>query len=303
MLSTELAESIDRINRDFVTITSIISLIIGLISNINLILVFMTSKTFHNNQCAFYLIVEAFSAIGATFTLYSSNIASAMIQEVLSRVSFIWCKLLLTAGYGFGLCCCYLVCSVAFDQYLSTNHRFNWRQLSSMKLARRLSVGIVTFCSLHCIVFTIFAEVTITGCSIVNPVVRIYFTYFYYPLLNGALPLIISISFSILAFRNVRRIIQRRVNMLRRRLDRQMTALALTRTLCIIILGCPFLIYTIYDLNTQPASDDVLRLTIMNFVSSIIHLTMYLNFCVSSPWWSFSINSCSFCFRSIFICS
>jgi hypothetical protein len=74
----------------------------------------------------------------------------------------------------------------------------------------------------------------------------------------------------LLAYRNVRRIIRRQINVVRRCLDRQLTAMGLTRVGFFIICKTPFAMYRIYsiEINTDPT--DLLRLAIEKMISVVI---------------------------------
>ena len=73
------------------------------------------------------------------------------------------------------------------------------------------------------------------GCVISNPIYLQYATFFLYPVLEGLLPIVIASFFSLLAFRNVRRIVRRQLPIVRRRLDRQMTAMVLIRVISLLV--------------------------------------------------------------------
>ena len=278
-----IAVQLNHITDVYQYVTCLFLLVAGLISNIALILMFTTLKAFRGNQCAFYLTVVCFADLGLLLIYCPSTIASYLEQFIIARVYLVWCKISLAASYGFGLCSFYTICFIAFDQYLSTNHRAHWRQLSSIKLAYRLTFFIITLALCHCVLFVVFSDVGNVGCSVYHPIIKLYFTFFFYPILSGIAPVLISISFSLLAFRNVRRIVRRQVTVVRRRLDRQMTALALSRVLCVIILGLPFLGSSLYELNFT--STDPVRVAVMRLVSAITYSILFVNYAVSYTAW------------------
>ena len=92
----------------------------------------------------------------------------------------------------------------------------------------------------------------------------------------------ISVTFSLLAYRNVRRIVRRQLPVYRRRLDHQMTALALSRALCIGMLFLPFTAVSLYQLNlSSSATDYSMQLAITRLVSAVATSFLYLNYCAS----------------------
>ena len=273
---------IDQITDTYQFVSSVVNLTIGMISNLAIIFMFTTVRAFQGNQCAFYLVTESFADIGLLLAYYPSNIISYIQRRNLAHIYVFWCKIQLTCGYGFGLCSLYTICFVAFDQYLSTNHRYSWRQKSSIKLAHRLIILIVIVAVIHSLLFAIYANTGIFGCTIYHPTLILYFSFFYYPILSSLLPLLISVTFSLLAYRNVRRIVRRQLPVFRRRLDQQMTALALSRVLCIVILGLPFIGINLYLLNLSSTTNDSMQLAITKLVAAIAYSLLYTNYCVSS---------------------
>jgi len=119
------------------------------------------------------------------------------------------------------------------------------------------------------------------GCTVYNPTLKKYFSFFYYPILSNALPLVITVSFSLLAYRNVRRIVRRQVPIVRRRLDRQLTAMVLARVICAIVLGLPFICITLYELNLNNNGDNCMQLAITALIGIVFYSLLYTNFSVN----------------------
>ncbi|CAF0865606.1 unnamed protein product [Adineta steineri] len=87
------------------------------------------------------------------------------------------------------------------------------------------------------------------GCVLSNYVAIQYSTYFFYPVLGGFLPIVIASTFSALAYHNVRRIVQRQLPIVRRKLDKQITAMVLMRVIAFVCLLVPYITYRIYAIN------------------------------------------------------
>ena len=139
-----------------------------------------------------------------------------------------------------------------------------------MKLARYFVI-VAICCSLaHSIAFGVFFEAKpLADCAASYPILLQYYSYFFYLFLCGLLPILISGCFSMLAYRNVRR-----------RLDRQLTKLVLMRVTFLIILNTPFVIYRIYSINVIINSRDSMRLAIERLIQAIINSFLYLNYAV-----------------------
>jgi hypothetical protein len=259
------------------------NLIVGLIGNIFIILVFTNLRLFRGNQCSFYLTIESFSNIGLLISIYSSRILTNVLGYDPTLVSLPWCKIRTMFAQIFGLWSLFTICCTTFDQYLATNHRYSFRQMSTMKLAHRLTIFNICFCILHSLLYLIFAEIQASlGCTVYHPILKKYLSFFYVPVLSSGLPLIITVSFSLLSYRNVRRIIRRQIPLVRRRLDRQLTAMVLGRVICLIILGLPFIFISIYEFNINENEDNYMKLAIVYLLSVIFYSSLYTNFSVNS---------------------
>lgn len=114
-----------------------------------------------------------------------------------------------------------------------------------------------------------------------NSILRKYFSYFYYPILTSSLPLIITSTFSILAYRNVRHVVRRQIPIERRRLDKRLTAMILARVICLVTLGLPYIIYCLYALNISPDENNSLKLAIIKLIDAIMLSLFYANYSIN----------------------
>ena len=259
----------------------IINLSVGLIGNLLLVFVFLSIKAFRGNSSVLYLTFESISNIGYLLTMYIFRITKQTLGYDIVRVSLPWCKISTFISQCFGLCSLYSVCFLAIDQYLSTNHQMHWRQWSTPKLAKRFIGLTICFALLHNILFLIFTDIQPgLGCTVYNSPTRAYFFYFFFPILGIFLPVAITMSFSSLAYRNVRRIVRRQIPIVQRRLERQMTAMTLTRVVFLVICAGPFVAASFAALGISYAAENYLQIAILNLVISIFSSLLYFNFAV-----------------------
>ena len=157
-----------------------------------------------------------------------------------------------------------------------------------MKLARYvIFIGICLSVS-HSVAFGVFFDAKRpSDCAAAYSVLTRYYSYFFYPILTGLLPIVIAGCFSIFAYRNVRRIIRRQIPLLRRRLDRQLTKLVLLRVSLLVIFNTPFVIYRVYSINIAINPADSMRIAVERFVQAIFNSILYLNYTVVS-----GVNEC-----------
>jgi hypothetical protein len=230
---------------------------VGLIGNTVNLLVLTSLKLFRSNQCVFYLVFETIVNIGQLTILFIMHFLTMIHQVDPGNTSLVWCKLKNMLPQIFRLLSTSMVCLAAFDQYLSTNHRFFLRQLSNLQTARFMAVIFVCLWLIHSIPYAIyFGIVPEAGCINTSIELMRYYSFFYYPVLHGLLPILSSCFFSLLAFRNVRHLVRKQVPVVRRRLDRQLTAMIFVRVIVFVVLLLPYTIYRIYALNMTISRSD-----------------------------------------------
>ncbi|CAF1413700.1 unnamed protein product [Adineta steineri] len=248
----------------------------GVIGNVLNLLVFTQLKLFRTNRCAFYITIESISNFIYQFSLLSTTMLISLYGDDATGRSFIWCKFKSILGQITALITFYMICFSAVDQFCSTNHRFNLRQMCTLKLGRYISSIFICFAIIHSILLGSSYDIQPTlGCVLSNYVWIQYSTFFFYPILIGFLPIIIASSFSILAYHNVRHIVRRQLPIVRRKLDKQITALVLTRVMAFVCFTLPYNVYRIYAINfpispSMPMAYAIGRLIQINFYIFII---------------------------------
>ncbi|CAF1304556.1 unnamed protein product [Adineta steineri] len=251
---------------------------LGIVGNVINILVFTQLKVFRDNRCAFYLTIESiFNFLYMLFGI-SVNILISIYGDDETGRSLIWCKLRYIIAQTLTSCSFTMVCCTAADEYFSTNYRCNLRQTCTLKLARYLTFILICIWTCHSIIFGYFSNIMPSiGCTISNENYRQYATFFFYPVLGGVLPIVISSFFSMLAYRNVRRIVRRQIPIIRRRLDRQITAMVLLRIVVFICLTVPSIIYHIYAINTPVLRNTSAQYAIVRLLQIIAFSLLNLN--------------------------
>lgn len=281
MSSSSIVFQILDITQEYSFYTATIILIIGFIGNILNIIVFLNLKIFRNNQCAFYLTIESLVNTIQLILLFLIRILAKLNNGIdPANQSLLWCKLRTIIAQPVVVLSFFIVCFAAYDQFLSTSYQFNLRQISTYKLAKHLTLTACCICMIHVIPFGIFLEIKFSVCAVYNSAFNQYYQYVYYPILIGVLPISVSSLFSFLAFRSVRRLVRRQIPLVRRRLDRQLTAMILTRTVAFIVLVSPYVIHRIYWLQIDIAHEDPLRAAIDYLILAVIVSIFNINFAV-----------------------
>jgi hypothetical protein len=115
------------------------------------------------------------------------------------------------------------------------------------------------------------------GCNVYNQEFSRFYSFFHYTIRNGIIPITISSTFSLLAYRNVRRIVQLRIPVVRRKLDKQLTAMVLIKVIILVITLLPSVIFRIYILNITVDPNDSLRIAINQLISNVSYALFYIN--------------------------
>ncbi|CAF1232063.1 unnamed protein product [Adineta steineri] len=175
-----------------------------------------------------------------------------------------------------------MICFTVVDQFFSTNHRFNLRQICTLKLGRYFAFIFMCFAIIHGIVMGSSFDIQPTmGCVLSNHVWVQYSTFFYYPILVGFLPVAIASLFSILAYHNVRRIVRRQLPIVRRKLDKQITAMVLMRVIAFVCLTLPYNTYRIYAINFPISQSMPIAYTIGRLIQAILLSFYIINYIIS----------------------
>jgi hypothetical protein len=154
--------------------------------------------------------------------------------------------------------------------------------MSTFKLAQRLVGILIILAALYCIPFPIFEEIRPSlGCATYNPSFNYFYSFVHFCIILGILPMVVSSSFSFLAYQNVRRIIRLQIPLVRRRLDRQLTAMILVRVALFVITTSPFVSFRIYQINNpaNPNSDSY-SMIINQFIKTIFTEIYTINYVV-----------------------
>jgi hypothetical protein len=224
--------------------------ILGVIGGFLNIIVFISSRTFRQKSCVFYLIIMSALDLGRFFSSTLSNILSWGFETDLSIYSLFFCKIKVfvfsTCSLGSITCLCLAI----IDQYFATCNRPRWQKWCNIKVAHCLTAIFLIIWTLHGIPYFIFYDHIIvpstnrTICQITNDKFIQYHTYGYFLTLTNLLP-IIAVVFGLMAYNNARRLTRRKIPVVRRELDKQLTIMVLVQ---ILIYFCTFLPYSIQSM-------------------------------------------------------
>ncbi|CAF1080573.1 unnamed protein product [Adineta steineri] len=282
MASSSVSDGIRKFATQYSIYTGCMIFSFGVIGNVLNLLVFTQLKLFRTNRCAFYITIESISNLIYQFLSISVTILTTIYGDDATGRSLIWCKLRYILAQICALTTLYMICFSAVDQFFSTNYRFNLRQMCTLKLGRYTSFIFICCVIIHSIVLGSSYDIQPTfGCVLSNYVWIQYSTYFFYPVLNGLLPIVIASSFSILAYHNVRHIIRRQLPIVRRKLDKQITAMVLMRVIAFVCLVLPYITYRIYAINFPISQSMPMAYAVGRLIQAIFTSISIINYVIN----------------------
>ncbi|CAF4601627.1 unnamed protein product [Rotaria sp. Silwood1] len=277
-------------------------LVIGMCFAIITMLIAGTVEKFRRDQCdpntnestlsIYFQLLQyiflGFSELFATVATYEFAYFAAPRSAQSLFMSLRFCSLGISSFIGTAYITAFPTTSFIMD--FSVNYRLNLRSICTLKLAQWLAFISIFICFVHGITCSFFVNIVpLVGCVTTNPILIRYFTYFFYPILTGFLPIITVSIFSLFAFRNVRHIIRRQVPIERRRLDLQITAMVLLRMGFFVAFTLPYISFRIYIVNVTIKKTDLLQYAIIQLIQAIIFSIAGLN--IATSCYIFAISS------------
>ncbi|CAF0987906.1 unnamed protein product [Adineta steineri] len=154
--------------------------------------------------------------------------------------------------------------------------------MCTLKLGRYLSFIFICFAIIHSTALGSSYSIQPTlGCIISDHTWVQYSTYFFYPVLSGFLPIVIASTFSILAYHNVRRIVRRQLPIVRRKLDKQITAMVLMRVIAFVCLVLPYNAYRTYATNFPTSRSVPMAYAVGRLLQAILLSINNINFVIN----------------------
>lgn len=264
-------------------------LIGGILGSCLNIIVFSSLRTFRQSSCAFYLTILSFANLIQLCVGLLSRILISDFNIDWTKTSLVYCRFRPFILYLGSLLSAYTLCLATIDQYFATCTRVRLQQWCNMKIARRLLLICLTLIILEQIPSPFFYEhvtsstTNQTSCIVTNQLFTRFDTYFTVMTLWFVLPLIISIFFASLAYRNVRSLAHRANQLVRRELDKQLTVMVLMHVLVNTVGLLPFLLFYLLSLSDSVRSDSTLYSQILLIFSNTL-LLFYVTYSVSYKW-------------------
>ena len=262
------------------------TLVAGIVGGFLDIVVFLSLRTFRLSSCAFYLTVMSVANLGQIITGLLNRIMTTGFNIDWSLTSLFCCKLRLYCYQVCALTSMTCICLASIDQYFATSSRPRWQQWCSIKIARRLTAMFTLIWILHNVPLLIYYNhvVSLTSnkvtCTLTNNVFEQYTAYTITIILGKVLPICITLLFGILACRNVQQMTHRTLPLVRRELDKQLTAMVLVQIAVGIFTLTPYTIVYIL-LRVPQLNQDSTTAAYLQFATALTTCILYIYFAVS----------------------
>ena len=258
----------------------------GLLGGCLNVSVFLSLRTFRQNSCAFYLLMMSLVDCGQLFTGLLSRIMISGFDIDWTTTSMFYCKFRYFAFQTCTLISLTCLCLAMIDQYLATCSYARWQRWSNLKTAYRLAMIFSILWSLHGILYLVFIvryQSVLTQnwvCTIADRRFLKYHTYCYLLLLTGALPILFTTFFGLLAYRNVRQLNYRSIPLIRQELEKQLTVMVLVQVIPNVVTLLPYTIINTLALNPLWSTDATFVANI-EFARDLSIFLYYVHFAVS----------------------
>ncbi|CAF2805768.1 unnamed protein product [Rotaria sp. Silwood2] len=232
-MSSALISSLLQTNQRIITYGGIAIFIVGLVGGILNIIVFLSLKTFRESSCAFYLTILSIVNIGQLVTSLLTRIMITGFNIDWTQNSLFYCKFRTFVFQATAMISFTCICLATIDQYFATCSRIQWQRWCHIKIARHIMIFAILIAIIEqspCLFLYDHMKISttnITVCTTTNEFFIQFNVYFNYLIIGNILPYLITFSFGLMAYRNIKEIAYRTVPLVRRELDKQLTIMVL----------------------------------------------------------------------------
>ncbi|CAF3635944.1 unnamed protein product [Rotaria sp. Silwood1] len=179
------------------------------------------------------------------------------------------------------------ICLATIDQYFATCSRIRWQRWCHIKIAYRIIIFAIFIAIIEqspCLFLYEHIKISTTNiiiCTITNEFFIQFNTYFNYLIIGNILPYLITFSFGLMAYRNIKEINYRTVPLVRRELDKQLTTMVLIQVIYTFFSILPSMI--IYLILAYGNIQDLVLIAQLRLIYAIMTCLYYSYF--ASPFY------------------
>ncbi|CAF1141157.1 unnamed protein product [Rotaria sp. Silwood1] len=286
-MSSSFISYLLQTNQQIITYGGILIFISGLIGGILNIIIFLSLKTFRESSCAFYLTILSIVNIGQLITNLLTRIMITGFNIDWTRNSLFYCKFRTYAFQVTTMISFTCICLATIDQYFATCSRIRWQRWCHIKIAYRIIIFAIFIAIIEqspCLFLYEHIKISTTNiiiCTITNEFFIQFNTYFNYLIIGNILPYLITFSFGLMAYRNIKEINYRTVPLVRRELDKQLTTMVLIQVIYTFFSILPSMI--IYLILAYGNIQDLVLIAQLRLIYAIMTCLYYSYF--ASPFY------------------
>ncbi|CAF1542986.1 unnamed protein product [Didymodactylos carnosus] len=286
MLTT--AEILNSVGHNFIIYFGSFVVISGIFGNLMNLCMF-SQKPLRRRSFSHYIIaLSVVNIIQVPNTLISRTLAEAFnIDPTLTNVKY--CKFRNYSDFAGPLISLSLVCLASSDRCMSTSRSSAYRELSTIKISRRLILITYLFWLIHNIPFLVYFNINHLAsnhsvCSSTSVLWANYISYFIIPILYCVLPITLLTSLGFKTYKNINTL-QRR----QRKTDVQLTSMILIQTIIVVLSTTPYCVFSIYAASTKYLVKDAVRTSQDALLEKLTRYVFLTNF--ASGFYSYIFSS------------
>jgi hypothetical protein len=200
-----------------------------------------------------------------------------------TQISVFYCKFRTFALQVTTLVSFTCICLATIDQYLATCTRRRWQQWSNIKIARRVMIITILIAFIEQIPCLIFYDLikspgtNISTCITTSDSFVQFNAYVNYLIIGNIIPYLITFSFGLMAYHNIKEIAYRTVPLVRRELDKQLTNMVLLQIVYAFLANVPnLMVYLILAYGNIQDSVIVAQLRLAYSITISLYLAILL---------------------------
>ncbi|CAF1356232.1 unnamed protein product [Adineta ricciae] len=258
------------ITQIFITYIAPLIFLLSLFGCLMNTILFSTVYMYRSQPCTFFLLIAAISRFVHLLNTGLSRGLAIMIGKDVTLVSPVLCKTrsyLINVCLGISMTC---ECLATVDRFLVTSRNANFRRMSNIKLAYRITVVLLAFWLIENVPCFLFIDIISANiCAIHTNFWMIYSKYVINWVSLTIVPLIICISFGLLAYRNMHSLKNSRQL---QGSDRQLSYMILAQVIITIIPIIPsafFFTYSSSAISINEAAEKGVEYFVFNFINTL----------------------------------
>jgi hypothetical protein len=259
----------------------LLMILIGMFGSFMVIIIF-SRRPLSQNPCSTYIVVNGILSFLFLPLYYLPNIVTFGFQINWLAFNTAFCKFQMSYAAFTVTSILVINCFISFDRYAMSSRSVRMRSFNSKKIARILiAIGLLlVWCLIGIPVAILFENVPgdngTISCTSRSTTFLIFAAFFYYPILEGVLPIFLAIYFWYIMRKHVHSLNNQEFI---RRFDKQITKMYLFQIIANAIASFPFAAINLYRALTTQAVQSQSQQDIVQFFRLMAIWLFYVQYC------------------------